>query len=130
MKIGFPAAGVTEDKKFFLSQDFVESGAMGIFDTDSNEVEVVKKEAIKKSLIEWVKIKEIDSIITPQLHALALRVFKEHEVTVFKAEGNMLALNIELFKTHQLVPFSLIEMGAEGASCSPSMCSSCGSSCG
>ena len=130
MKIGFPAAGVTKKKKLFLSQDFVVSDAMGIFDTQSNKVEVIEKETIGTGLIEWVKDKKIDSIITPQLHTMALKLFKELGVTVYKAEGSLLSLNIQLLKNRQLLPYSLMEMDNESASCSSSMCSSCGGSCG
>lgn len=129
MKIGYPAAGTTDSSKYLLSKDFVEGGAMGFFDTESGEVEVTPKEQLGKGLIQWVKEKDITAIITPELKAMALRVFREHNISVFKAEGSMLALNVELLKSKSLLAFSLIEMGVEGASCSPSACGSCSSSC-
>lgn len=130
MKIGFPASGLSVEEKHLLSNDFVEGGIMGVYDTTTKTVEVVEKESLGKGLLRWVSEKGIEAIITPELKAMALRAFRGHGISVFKAEGRLLALNIELLLNKNLNQFSLIEMSMENDSCSSTACSSCSSSCG
>lgn len=128
MKIGFPAAGISGDQKYCFSNSFIENGLMGVCDTETGHVKVISKQNLGKSLMAWVKEQEIGAIITPELKVMALKVFREQGIDVYKAEGTFLKLNLELLMNSSLPAFSVLDMFDEGASsCSSSDCSSCSS---
>ncbi|MCU4163681.1 hypothetical protein [Carboxylicivirga caseinilyticus] len=127
MKIGFPAAGASGELQLFLSDDFTKCGLMGLYDTQTGNVEVIDRTDIK-DLSEWVRFQKIKAIITPDIQVMALKVFKEMGISVYKAIGTMLTFNVDLMYHKALPPFQSSEMMTEGgASCSPSSCSSCSS---
>lgn len=128
MKIGFPAAGLIGDARERLAYDFTENGIMGVFDTKTENITVVSKDELGVSIMEWLSLEEISAIITPEIKVMALKVFREQGLNIYKAQGSMLALNIELFRNNCLSPYMVTEMFEEGAaSCSSSSCSSCDS---
>ena len=106
MKIGYPAAGMTTEKKMYLAKNFIEFGLMGVFDTQTQSVTVIPKELLKNGVVEWVKNEGITTIITPEIKAMALKVFREEGVDVYKAEGQLLSLNVQLLLTQLLNPYT------------------------
>ncbi len=126
MKIGFPAAGLHNEKKSLLAGSFVESGLMGVYNTQTDEIVVVPKENFKNGIVDWVHEEEISLIITPDIKPMALKVFKEEGVEVYKAIGKILSLNIQLLFNKDLMSFSVESKMQEKSSCSSS-CSSCSS---
>lgn len=125
MKIGYPAAGKDEQRMFF-SKDFVECGQIGIYNLEDNSIALTQKEEIKMGLLQWLKENNIEAIVTPELAPMALNVFREENIKVYKSHGTLLQLNIELFKTGEL---ELLSFGTvkEGTSCNSGSCSSCSS---
>jgi len=127
MKIGFPAAGLTGEAQVVLSDDFTKSGLMGTYDTQTEKVEVVNRTDIK-DFSEWIKKEDIKAVITPEIQVMALKVFKEMGISVYKAIGTLIKFNAELMFHKSLPTFQADELMTEGgASCSPSSCSSCSS---
>lgn len=130
MKIGYPAFGLYKDERSMLSNDFIESGLIGVFDTDLNTISVYEKEDLDMRLMEWLIEEEIYTIITPDIQVMALNVFRELNIAVYKAAGTMLSLNVELLENSCLALHSSQELYEAGAgACSGSSCSSCSSSC-
>jgi len=127
MKIGYPAAGLTGESRLFLSEDFTKCGLMGLYDTQTGNVEVVAREKIS-DLSDWFKNQQINAIITPEIQMMALKVFREMGISVYKAEGSMLTLNVEMMFNKYLPVFHTTDMMEDGSvSCSSSACSSCSS---
>ncbi len=127
MKIGYPAAGIYGDHRFCLSRSFTESGLMGVFDTQTGSVDVISRSSLKSSLMDTLQSLQIEVIITPELQIMALKVFRENGLNVYKASSNMLSKNIELLKNRSLITYSTNELFTEKKGCSSSVCSSCSS---
>lgn len=128
MKIGFPAYGHSNKERGILSADFTRSAHIGVYDTTTNSICVYNKEELGQGLIEWLVEEEIDTVITPGIQAMALNVFSDLGISVYKASGTLLSLNIQLFENNYLALHSRQKLYASG-SCSSSACGSCSSSC-
>lgn len=75
-----------------------------------------------------LKQEGIYTIITSHMPYLALRLFKESGLVVYKSKGKYLEENIELFLDNKLDNFSGQQL-FNSSSCSTSACGSCSSSC-
>lgn len=127
MRIAYPASGIQGEDRTMLSSDFTDSGLIGIVDTTTEQIEVFDKDGLSSGLIDWLSEQNINAIISPELEVMALKVFREKGLDVYKAESSMLALNVELLLNMCLPNFSVSEMYEEGASSCSSNCSSCSS---
>lgn len=95
-----------------------------VYDCESNAFEWHKTKEVNKSgsnLGEELVNKQIFSVISLQMPAMALGVFIDNGLKVYKAVGTNVLANIELFRNNQLEPYSTDESR---------MVSACNGSCG
>ncbi len=126
MKIGYPALGTNEKEKIMLSTDFTACDLIGIYDNDSDKIELTHKDELDISITDWVKQNNIDAIISPDIKAMALKVLKGNGIKVYQAEGSFLSLNIILLRSEMLPEFSAAQLASESSG-SCGSCSSCSS---
>ena len=69
----------------------------------------------------------VKDIICEEMSSMALGLFAESGFGIYKAEGDHLSSNIELYLNKELLKMS--EAILAGTSCSGGSCSSCGSTC-
>lgn len=113
-----------------IGNDFMHASELGIYDTAENKLECIsiKKEEANINLLYVMKqIPELECIITPSISFLALRIFKENNFTVYKADGIDVEKNIEKFLNNTLRTIQNAQ--AKIQECSSSGCSSCTSTC-
>ncbi len=127
MKIGFPALGHGKERGI-LSADFTRNGYIGVYDTETENILVFNKEELGQGLTEWLFQEEIDTVITAGIQAMALKVFRELGISVYRASGTLLSLNVQLLSNNCLPLFTNEELYS-AASCNGSACSSCRSGC-
>lgn len=126
MKIGFPAQGQGKEMEKKLSENFIESGLIGVFDTEDKSIAVTSKENMENGIMDWLKENEIEAIVTPYISSMGLKVFREQSVQVYKSEGRNLTINMELILNGQLSIYATDTLQAD-SSCSTN-CNSCSSS--
>lgn len=68
----------------------------------------------------------IDAVLTSQIQLLALNLFVENGINVYKSDGNDLEHNLSLYSDRKLTPFTTIEALENRAICSGS-CDICSS---
>ena len=73
------------------------------------------------------KVLDISSIICGGISVMAHKLLQDSDISVFKAEGNNIIHNLQMFAEKQLVEFSISD-AVSSNSCSIS-CSSCSTSC-
>ena len=129
MKIGVPISD-QKARPITLSEDFINSGHIGIYDMNTNTMEITPKTIdINNGLSDWLIANKIEAIITPSLSPMALMILKRQSIAVFKAEGKLLSLNLELFRNESLSPLLISEARFQNSSTCDSVCGSCNSSC-
>lgn len=98
-----------------------------VFDCSSKSFEWHKAKEMNSNgnLGEELINKQIFSVISNQMPAMALGVFIDNGLKVYKAVGNNVLKNIEMFQNNQLRPYSTEESRMVSA-CSGS-CGSCSS---
>lgn len=122
MKIGFPLKAKGEK---FLGDDFHGCKIIGIYDVDSKEItEVaisdVEAQSENADLFSVLKSLDIRLVVCNKMKPMALKYFSDQNITVCKAQGNLIALNAELLADGQLCRF-------EGNMAEASGCAACSS---
>lgn len=124
MRVGFPLSMLGEKK---LADDFHGSHWIGSYDVKTKEfTEVATTDLAGENLIATLKDLGIRLVVCNKMKPMALKFFKDQNITVYKAQSNLVDLNLELLLDGQLDRFDA--QMAEAVSCGSS-CSSCGSSC-
>lgn len=101
-----------------------------IYDSESEAYEWIATDDISTkpgNLSIELKRKGIYNIISKQMSLMALGLFAESGLNVFKAESEDVSENIQKFVQNKLQPLTV--QSAMGSSCSSSSCGSCSSSC-
>jgi predicted Fe-Mo cluster-binding NifX family protein len=122
-----------KEGKFNMAKGFHKTDHVCVYNTLNNSYEWFKNKEISNSednLSLSLKRKGIYTIITSQIPFLALRLFKESGLLVYKAKSKSLEENIAFFLKDELDPFTpQIHFGAAGSACSACSSSSCGPDC-
>lgn len=127
MKILFPLLDES-----FLAPDFSKSNMLGIYDESNKSVQIIHL-AIQTShnqtatVFHTILQQNVDYVVSPVFSAMSLRVFKENNITPYKAVGKSIVFNINMLVNNQLQPYNMHDTGNH-TSCSSS-CSSCGVGC-
>jgi predicted Fe-Mo cluster-binding NifX family protein len=119
--------------KFKMAKGFHHTEHVCVYNTLNSSYEWFKNKDISQSedtLSLSLKRKGIYTIITGQIPFLALRLFKESGLLVYKAKSKSLEKNIEFFLNDELESFShQMHFGAAGSACGSCSSSSCGPNC-
>ncbi|SNR67829.1 Predicted Fe-Mo cluster-binding protein, NifX family [Lutibacter agarilyticus] len=129
MNIIIPVTDLEHDKKT-LAKGFHNTNYACIYNSLNSSYKWLKTKELSNledNLSIALKHQGIYTIITSHMPYLALRLFKESGLTVYKSKGKCLEENIELFLKDELAPFSAQQL-FNTSNCSSS-CNSCGSSC-
>lgn len=119
--------------KYSMAKGFHNTEHVCVYNTLNSSYEWHKNKDISNSednLSLSLKRKGIYTIITSHIPFLALRLFKESGLLVYKAKSKSLEKNIEFFLNDELESFShQMHFGAVGSACSSCSSSSCGPNC-
>ncbi len=129
MKVIIPVVDL-DSKKFTVADSFSVTEFICIYDNESKSFYWCRSSEIIKSegnITLALKSNNINSVITNHLQLLALNLFLESELNVYKNVGTDLIKNIELFESGQL-PVYTVQHSIAFAGCLSS-CSSCSSHC-
>jgi len=76
------------------------------------------------------RMKELDigNVLAPQIQLLALNLFVENGIQVYKSEGTDLAHNLALYRSQKLMPYTTKDALQNANICSGS-CSDCSDTC-
>ncbi|MFI1772769.1 NifB/NifX family molybdenum-iron cluster-binding protein [Thalassobellus citreus] len=122
--------------KYTIAKGFHNTEYTCVFNSLNSSFEWIKTKEISNmddNLSLALKRKGIYSIITSHMPYLALRLFKESGLTIYKSKGKNVEENIELYLTNELQSFTpQIHFGTSNysacGSCSANS-NSCGSDC-
>jgi len=119
--------------KYNMAKGFHNTEHVCIYNTLNSSYEWFKHKdisSIEENLSLSLKRKGIYTIITSQMPFLALRLFKESGLLVYKSKGKNLVENIELFLKKELEAFTpQIHFGSTNSACGSCHSSSCGPDC-
>lgn len=119
--------------KFSMAKGFHTTDFVCVYNTLNATYEWFKHKDIsniEENLSLSLKRKGIYTIITSQMPFMALRLFKESGLLVYKSKGKNLEENIELFLKKELEAFSpQIHLGTPYSACGSCSSSSCGPDC-
>lgn len=119
MKIIIPITDLEKGKNK-LAKGFHNTDYSCIYNSLNNSYTWLKTKEISNlddNLSIALKHKSIYVIITSHMPYLALRLFKESGLAVYKAKSKNLKENITLFLNNELEPFTSLQL-SEGPSCS------------
>lgn len=132
MNVIIPVTDLEKDKSK-LSKGFHNTDNVCIYNSLNNSYEWLKTKEISNSednLSLALKRKGIYTVITSHMPYLALRLFKESGIIVYKSKSKSLEKNIDLFLNRELEPFTpQIQFNNSSCSSSCSSASSCSSDC-
>lgn len=127
MKIGFPLVNENE-----LAHDFAHSNFLGLYDERTGEKDffpIVGFTDPKENYFFDFMVKQgLTKVASPFYSFMSLRVFKENNIETYKAKGDTIDDNIQLFVNGKMKPFDIYEALLTGdcakdcASCSPESC--------
>jgi len=121
------------DEKYVLAKGFQNATYACIYNTLNDSYEWIQTKELSEcedNLSVSLKRKGIYTIITSHIPYLALRLFKDSGLAVYKSKGKSLELNIEFFLNDELQHFTpQIHFGSTGAACGSCSSSSCGPNC-
>ena len=105
MKIAFPLLNEEE-----LANDFSHASYVGIYDDVKNHVDMIALSEIEKNLtintfFDALSALGLIKVISPFYSFMSLRVFKENEIEVLRAEGTNLRENLKLLLVENLKPY-------------------------
>jgi predicted Fe-Mo cluster-binding NifX family protein len=128
MKIIIPVTDNKKDK-YLIAQGFHNTSYVCIYNTSDNTYQWMETKEISEkegNLSLALKRKGIFTIISSNMQLMALGLFIESGLKVYKAKGSSVTENIALFNSNQLEPFVSRFAGNPG-NCGGS-CSSCNTS--
>lgn len=121
------------DEKYIMAKGFHNTDYVCIYNTLNGSYDWVKTKEISESednLSVSLKRKGIYTIITGQIPYLALRLFKESGLVVYKSKSKSVEKNIEFFLNDELQHFShQTHFGSTASACGSCSSSSCGPNC-
>jgi len=131
MNIIIPVEDLSEDKSK-LAKGFHNSDSACIYNSLNQSYEWLPIKDIcesEENLSLALKHKGVYTVITSHMPYLALRLFKESGLIVYKSKSKSVESNIELFLNNELEPFTP-QIRFSNSSCSSSCnASSCGPDC-
>jgi predicted Fe-Mo cluster-binding NifX family protein len=130
MKVMIPVVDKSGSKENIAS-GFISTEYSCIYDCESKSYEwktarEISPEAGNLSL--KLKQQGIKCIISQEMPLLALMLFQDSGLQVYKARGNNLEENVKLFHSNQLEPFTIQSSLSSTMNCA-SACSSCNTIC-
>lgn len=132
MNVIIPVTDLEKDKSK-LSKGFHNTDNICIYNSLNDSYKWLKTKEISNSednLSLALKREGIYTVITSHMPYLALRLFKESGIIVYKSKSKSLEKNIALFLNRELEPFKpQIQFNNSSCSSSCSSASSCSSSC-
>jgi predicted Fe-Mo cluster-binding NifX family protein len=131
MKIGFPVLERNAQSIFEFDENLHNCKYFGIYRCSDAKIDILSIESINKEdedmgLIHFLKSNNISSIISPQCHSMAGRLFQNYNIKVYKANGSNVVNNLKYLLDAQLECFNADTIIQK--SCS-SDCSQCSSTC-
>lgn len=130
MKIAIPVLS-TDLQKMSIAASLSVLGCLCIYDTIKNEGRWMKTLDLASNMGELLPALErenVSTIITRQLQPMALKVLANKGFDVFKAAGNRLEENIQLFGLNELVHFDM-EAAMQFATICGGECDDCKTDC-
>lgn len=130
MKIAIPVIN-TDIQKTSIAASLSVLGSLCIYDTIKNEGRWMKTMDLAPNMGELLPALEkesVSTIITRQLQPMALKVLVNKGFEVFKADGNRLEDNIQLYNLNELAHFDM-EAAMQFASICGGECDDCKTDC-
>jgi len=129
MNIIIPVTDIDKEKST-LAKGFHNTNYACVYNSSNKSYKWLKTKDLSNledNLSIALKQEDIYTIITSHMPFLALRLFKDSGLEIYKSKGKCLEENIELFFKNELTIFSGEEV-LNSSSCSTA-CSSCGTTC-
>lgn len=130
MKIAIPVIN-TDFQKTNIASSLSVLGSLCIYDTKKNEGRWMKTLDLAPNMGELLPALEkecVSAIITRQLQPMALKVLVNKGFEVFKADGNRLEDNIQLYHLNELAHFDM-EAAMQFATLCGGECDDCKTDC-
>ncbi|MBV5284301.1 MAG: hypothetical protein JZU53_17905 [Paludibacter sp.] len=130
MKIAIPVIN-TDIQKTSIAASLSVLGSLCIYDTIKNEGRWMKTMDLAPNMGELLPALEkecVSTIITRQLQPMALKVLVNKGFEVFKADGNRLEDNIQLYNLNELAHFDM-EAAMQFATICGGECDDCKTDC-
>ena len=130
MKIAIPVIN-TDIQKTSIAASLSVLGSLCIYDTIKNEGRWMRTMDLAPNMGELLPALEkesVSTIITRQLQPMALKVLVNKGFEVFKADGNRLEDNIQLYNLNELAHFDM-EAAMQFASICGGECDDCKTDC-
>lgn len=127
MKIMIPVVD-DRDHKLTIAEGFNTSKHVCLYDTDKDNfswLEANKVIQLSGNVAAEFARQEISGVITSHMKFMALGLFNDNGLMVYKSEGTELEHNIKLFQSKKLTPFTIHD-ALEDSGCGSS-CNSCSS---
>ena len=129
MKVVIPVVD-KDSHKYSIAGGFNETSCLCVYDSLQNDLvwyDVASLSQNMNNLVPELKRRELVNVVTQGMQPMALNVLNNSGFTVYKAMGDSLMLNIELFNKECLPIFNM-NLSFEGVKSCGGGCSSCGSS--
>ncbi|MDP4208479.1 MAG: hypothetical protein Q8928_06665 [Bacteroidota bacterium] len=131
MKIGIPVNSSTSDLKKIRTCSLHNSDYLGIYDLKEEKLKILPvnnyNSSINQEFVEILKLYNISAVISSDFRLTAIKQFRKHCITPYKADGDSLHENIERFRQQKLNRFSVYDLGNDSACAAD--CTSCLESC-
>jgi predicted Fe-Mo cluster-binding NifX family protein len=130
MKIAIPVID-NDLQRNYIAGSLSVVGSLCIYNTDTKEGSWMKTLDLAPNMGELLPAFErnnISTIITKQVHPMALKVLINRGIHVFKSVGDELDLNIEFLNEHKLIPFDM-DAAMKFATVCGGECSDCSTDC-
>jgi predicted Fe-Mo cluster-binding NifX family protein len=131
MKLAIPIID-TEINRDVLSAGLNANGSICLYDVEDHSAACMRTSELAENmgdLLPELASRQISAIITLQVHPMALKILINKGFTVYKAKGNQLKENIQLFQNKMLEQYSheaSMELatvcGGECTTCSTDTC--------
>lgn len=131
MKLALPVLDTLQNRQI-LAGGLNANGFLCVFDTRKDEgcwLKIAELAENMADLLPALQKLDVSAIITRQLHPMALKILINKGFNVYKAQGNELSQNINLYRNHTLEPYSheaamaLADVcGGECSTCSTDVC--------
>ena len=130
MKIAIPIVDLNLQRNIIAGGLSV-TGYISIFDPILHETTWMKTLDLAPNmgeLLPALERKKVSTIITRQIHPMALKVLVNKGFNVYKSKGDELDLNIQLFANNELIPFDM-ETAMQYATICGGECGECKTDC-